>query len=189
MSYDPERHHRRSIRLPGYDYSQAGAYFVTLVAFQRACLFGEIKNGVMQLSPMGQIADEHWRAIPDHFPHVTLGAYVVMPNHVHGIIIIHDGRDTPWRVPTGDVSTGRVPTNNREQFGKPVSGSLATIIRQYKSSVTQRIRKELDHPWVWQKNYYEHILRNDEDHERIHRYIEANIANWVMDDENPLKTG
>ena len=85
-----QRHHRRSIRLPNYDYSQPGAYFITIVTFQRDCLFGEIVNGELRLSVMGQIAEEHWRLIPEHFPHAELGAYVVMPNHVHGIIIIHE---------------------------------------------------------------------------------------------------
>lgn len=135
MKFDPQKHHRRSIRIKGYDYTQTGVYFITIVTYHREPLFGEIVDSEMRLSPMGQIAEEHWRAIPNHFPNVELGMYVIMPNHVHGIIIITDGsRDTPWRV----------PTENIEKFGKPVSGSLATIIRQYKSSVTYRIQKELN---------------------------------------------
>ncbi len=173
MKFDPQKHHRRSIRLKGYDYTQAGAYFITIVTYQREPLFGEIVNGGMQLSPMGQIAEEHWRAIPEHFPNVELGAYVVMPNHVHGIIIINDGRGTIYRAPT-------------EQFQKPVTGSIPTIIRTYKASVTRRIQKELNETAVWQRNYYEHIIRNDEEHNRIHLYIESNIDNWVNDEENPV---
>jgi len=187
MKFDPQKHHRRSIRLKGYDYTQAGAYFVTMVTHQREPLFGEIVDREMRLSPMGQIADEHWRAIPEHFPHVELGAYVVMPNHVHGIIIITDGGGTPWRAPT------HAPTDNIEKFGKPVSGSLATIIRQYKSSVTRRIQKELygldiSSPTIWQRNYYEHIIRNKAAYNRIHRYIESNIDNWAKDNENSVKS-
>ena len=81
--FDPKIHHRRSIRLQGYNYTRAGAYFVTIVTHQRACLFGDVVNGDMQLSDHGQIADECWRAIPDHFPFVELGVHVVMPNHAH----------------------------------------------------------------------------------------------------------
>jgi putative transposase len=194
MKFDPQNtpsghlHHRRSIRLKGYDYTQAGAYFITMVTHQREPLFGEIVDREMRLSPMGRIADEHWRAIPEHFPHVELGAYVVMPNHVHGIIIITDGRDTDGR-----DTPWRVPTDNIEKFGKPVSGSLATIIRQYKSSVTRRIQKELygldiSSPTIWQRNYYEHIIRNEAEYGRIHRYIESNIDNWAKDNENPVKS-
>jgi putative transposase len=87
-NFDPTRHHRKSVRLPGYDYSQAGAYFVTIVTWQRECLFGDVLDGEMILSLFGQIADECWRAIPEHFPTVELGAYVVMTNHVHGIVVI-----------------------------------------------------------------------------------------------------
>ena len=88
--FDPNKHHRKSIRLQGYDYSQAGAYFVTIVTYQRDCLFGKIENEEMVLNDFGKIADECWRAIPEHFPNVELGAYVIMPNHVHGVIVISD---------------------------------------------------------------------------------------------------
>jgi REP element-mobilizing transposase RayT len=181
MKYDPQKHHRRSIRLPGYDYSQIGAYFVTMVTRNRACLFGEIVDGEVRFSHFGLIADECWRLIPEHFPHVELGAFMVMPNHVHGIIILHDRdrRDMPWRVPTW-----RVPTI--EKFGKPVSGSLATIIRQYKSSVTRIIGQRYGGiSNIWQHNYYEHIIRTGDEHDRIHQYIESNPANWNTDGQNP----
>jgi putative transposase len=88
--FDPKKHHRKSIRLQGYDYSQGGVYFVTIITYQRDCLFGEIVNEEMKLNDFGKIADECWSAIPQHFPFVELGAYVIMPNHVHGIIIIND---------------------------------------------------------------------------------------------------
>lgn len=179
MGFDPQKHHRRSIRLPGYDYSQAGAYFITLVTHERACLFGEIVDGEVRLSDFGLVADECWRLIPEHFPAVELGAYVVMPNHVHGIIILHDRnrRGTPWRAPT-----------HIEKFGKPVSGSLATIVRQYKSSVTRIISQRYGGVSnIWQRNYYEHIIRSDDEHARIHLYIESNPAKWKDDDQNPEK--
>jgi putative transposase len=95
--FDPQRHYRRSIRLGGYDYSRAGAYFVTIVTYRRECLFGEVVNGEMGLNEFGIIADECWRAIPEHFPHVEFAAHIVMPNHVHGIIVV-TGMDTIYRV-------------------------------------------------------------------------------------------
>ena len=90
MTFDPEKHHRRSIRLKGYDYAQAGAYFVTICTQHRACLFGEVVNGQMQLNDAGRFVEQCWLDIPHHFPHVELEAFVVMPNHVHGIIVITD---------------------------------------------------------------------------------------------------
>lgn len=176
MKFDPQKHHRRSIRLKGYDYTQAGAYFVTMVTYQREPLFGEIANGEMRLSPMGQIAEEHWRAIPDHFPYVELGAYVVMPNHVHGIIVIHPVGATHWVAPTTTTANG------------PKRGSIGAIIGAYKSSVTRRIQNELNETAVWQRNYYEHIIRNEAEYHRIHRYIESNVENWINDNENPVKS-
>jgi len=90
MKYDPKKHHRRSIRLPGHDYAQAGAYFVTICTDDRQCLFGRVDNAEMRLNHLGQIADECWRMIPAHFGNVELDAFVIMPNHVHGIIVITD---------------------------------------------------------------------------------------------------
>jgi putative transposase len=105
MPYDPDKHHRRSIRIPGYDYGRVGAYFVTICTHQRKCLFGQVSDGEMHLSGIGLIADECWRATPDHFDDVELDAYVIMPNHVHGIVIITTNvsntvRGTACRAPT-----------------------------------------------------------------------------------------
>lgn len=181
FKFDLQKLHRRSIRLKGYDYSQAGAYFVTLVTYQRDCLFGEIRDGKMALNDLGSIADEGWRAIPEHFPFVELGAHLIMPNHVHGIIIITDGgmrRGTPWRAPTE-----RTPTPH---FGKTIPGSIAAIIGQYKSSVSRIIKQKHNATGIWQRNYYEHIIRNEKDLQRITDYIEANPSQWNEDDENPV---
>src|ERR1700690_560407 len=97
MRYDPEKHHRRSIRLKGYDYTSPGGYFITLVTQGRVCLFGEIVKGEMQYSERGQIAYEYWRSIPDHFHNTGLGAFAIMPNHVHGIIILKESLDASRR--------------------------------------------------------------------------------------------
>jgi len=175
MKFDSQKHHRRSIRLNDHDYAQPGGYFVTIVTYHRNMLFGEIVNEEMQLSEFGKIADECWRAIPKHFSNVELSAHVIMPNHAHGIIVITDGRGTIYRAPT------------QEQFQKPVMGSIPTIIRTYKAAVTRRIGREHNVTGIWQRNYYEHIIRNHEDWDRIHRYIESNPSMWVEDEENPMK--
>ena len=167
---------RRSTRVPGYDYTSPGAYFVTVVAFQREMLFGKIENDEMRLNARGKIVSECWHEIPEHFPHVELGAFVVMPNHMHGIIVI-----------VNDTRRGtiyRAPTDTTEKFGKPVPGSLPTIIRTFKAAVTCRIGRELNETGIWQRNYYEHIIRDDRDWQRIHDYILANPTNWADDEEN-----
>jgi putative transposase len=169
--FDPKKHHRRSIRLPRYDYSQAGAYYVTIVSYHRDLLFGEIVNKEMILNEFGKIADECWRAIPYHFPFVELGAYVIMPNHVHGIIFIRRG--TIYRAPT------------MEQFQKPVADSIPTIIRTFKAAVTRRIGREHNATGIWQRNYYEHIIRDEQDLQNKSDYIEANPTLWDEDDNNP----
>ena len=130
--FDLQKHHRRSIRLKGYDYSQAGAHYATIVAWRRECLFGEVVNKEMVLNEFGKIADECWRAIPEHFPNVELGAYVIMPNHVHGIVVIRanespltvktvdDGRGAALLCPYGEQNPHRINV-------KP--GSLGAIVR------------------------------------------------------------
>jgi REP element-mobilizing transposase RayT len=181
MRFDPERHHRRSIRLKRHDYARAGAYFVTICAKDRECLFGQIEGETVILSEDGRLVDECWHLLPRHFPNVELDAFVLMPNHVHGIIWITDmgmDRGTACRAPTV------------ERFGHPVSHSLPTIIRSFKSAVSQRIneRRTIPGVLVWQRNYYEHIIRSDEELNRIREYIANNPAQWAMDPENPAMT-
>jgi hypothetical protein len=133
MPYDPEKHHRRSIRLKEYDYTQAGAYYITLCTKARQCLFGDVVKGEMRLNSLGYIAFICWQAIPDHFPHVELDVFVIMPNHLHGILLINDTliRARHCRAPT--IEQNHIPKT--EKFGKPVSGSIPTVIRSYKSAV------------------------------------------------------
>ena len=180
MKFDPHRHHRRSIRLRNHDYTQPGGYFITIVTHQRACLFGQIVNEEMQLNDYGRIADECWRAIPEHFPNVELGTYVVMPNHVHGIIVINENRTTM----NSSSSVGA-------QHASPLSPhrvkpkSIGVIVGSFTSAVTRRIGRELNATGIWQRNYYEHIIRDHKDWDRIHRYLESNPSRWVQDEENP----
>jgi putative transposase len=179
-------HHRKSVRLPGYDYGQAGAYFVTIVTDQRTCLFGQIIEDQMRLSEAGRIVQACWLAIPKHFSHAELGAFVVMPNHVHGIIILHDRAAvepppvgaTRWVAPT-------TPDAERRQPKGPSRGSIGAIVGAYKMAVTRQIVQTLGGaPNIWQRNYHEHIIRNERDHRNVHDYILVNPLNWRTDDEN-----
>jgi putative transposase len=189
-----EEHGRHSIRLPGYDYSVPGMYFITVVAFRREYLFGEIIGCTMKLSPIGEIVQREWFKTAELRSYVELweNEFVVMPNHVHGIIRIidEDGKcdnvgARRRRAPTG----GRAPTNNIERFGKPAVGSIPTIVRAFKSAVSYCAGKELNSSNLWQSNYYEHIIRDDHDHERIAFYIAQNPLNWAEDEENPQISG
>ncbi len=172
MKYNHDQHHRRSIRLQGYDYSQNGAYFVTICTHSRECLFGGIIDGQMVMNNRGMTAHDEWVKTVEMRENIELDEFVVMPNHIHGIIVIHDGRGTMHRAPTA------------EQFGKPTSKSIPTIIRGLKSAVTKRIngiRKTPGFP-VWQRNYYEHIIRDEQSMEKIREYIVNNPLNWERDE-------
>lgn len=186
MPYDSQKHHRRSIRLKEYDYTQPGAYYVTLCTKARQCLFGNVVKGEMRLNSLGQIAFTCWQAIPDHFPHVELDAFVVMPNHLHGILTITD-----TLVRAGHCSAPTIKQNHNpkiEQFGKPVSGSIPTVIRSYKGAVTKRINlicNTTHTSLIWQRDFYEHISRDEESLHNIRQYIIKNPWRWVDDPENP----
>jgi putative transposase len=178
MKYDPERHHRRSIRLSGWDYTSAGAYFVTICTHERSRLFGKVVDGQMQMNEYGQIVWACWKEIPLHFPHVELDAFVVMPNHVHGIIIL---------APVGARHKVGAPHAVPPPFGKPVPGSIPTILRSFKSAVTKRINalREVPGAPVWQSNYYEHIIRYEREWGHIREYILNNPARWETNENNP----
>jgi len=172
MKFDPQIHHRRSIRLKGYDYTQPGAYFVTIVAWQRECLFGDIKNGEMQWNEFGQIVREEWLKTAQIRPNVEIheDEFIVMPNHLHGII---------WIVgATGPVA----PTQNKKTL---IPNSLGAIVGQFKTASAKRINVLRDARGipVWQRNYHEHIIRNERELENIWKYIDANPANWENDEE------
>lgn len=168
-------HHRRSIRLRGYDYTRAGAYFVTVCVQARECLFGQIVDGAMRLDSYGEIALECWRAIPEHCTHVDLDAFVVMPNHIHGILMLKD------------TAVQSVQPPAEEGFAKLVAGSLPSIVRLYKAAVTRRINSLHDTPAtpVWQRNYYEHIIRDQVALDQIRAYIADNPLRWEQDQLHP----
>jgi len=173
MVYNSDIHHRRSIRLKGYDYSQPGLYFVTICTQNREHLFGEIADGEMVLNEFGKIARNEWMKTAEIRDNVELLEYVIMPNHIHGIILLNDmddRRGTARRAPT-------------MQFGKPIPRSLPTIIRSFKSAVTKKINILRNMPGVpvWQRNYYEHIIRNEKSYYQIAEYIRNNPLKWQDD--------
>jgi len=146
-----------------------------------------VVNKEMVLSKFGLVAKQQWEKLPKRFPNIELGAYMIMPNHMHGIIEIIDGRGTAGNLNNIDgESSRRAPTN--EQFQKPVTGSIPTIIRSYKSAVSYRINlmRRTESVPVWQRNYYEHIIRDEKDLQNKTDYIDANPLLWEEDDENPI---
>ena len=203
MTYDPHKHHRRSIRLPGYDYTQPGAYFVTIVTHDRECLFGEVVDGQMRLNPFGEIVREEWFRTAVVRPYVMLAPdeFVVMPNHVHGIIWITGGRGDPVGRPYDPVGRPHDPMGRpHDPVGRPhdndcddqrphgpAAGSVGAIIGQIKSIAAKRINALRGTPAapVWGRNYYEHIIRYETSLNRIRRYIAANPSRWAEDHEHP----
>jgi len=172
------RWHRHSIRLKGFDYAQPGMYFVTICARNKEWLFGEIQDGKMELNEWGRIVEKCWYEIPKHFEHVSLNEFVIMPNHVHGIISIHSSRNHVG-------ARHAVPLPKNRKFAGAIPGSLSTIIGSFKSAATKRINESLllDHMNPWQRNFYEHIIRNMKDLNRIRTYIKENPAHWENDEE------
>ncbi len=177
---------RRSLHLPGYDYSQVGMYFITAVTHGRQLLFGRIVDEEMRLSQQGEIVCEEWKRISVVRPGVETADFVVMPNHIHGILFFYENGAfavgaTRRRVPRS--SAGVAPTKKLQ------AGLLGAIMTQFKSIVTKRIKLLPGGSGipVWQRNYYEHIIRDQVDYERIVGYILENPANWSEDDDNPEK--
>jgi putative transposase len=226
MTYDPQRHHRRSIRLKGYDYTQPGAYLINICIHGRECLFGEIIDGEMHLNEAGQIVVQTWQDLPNHVSNVQLDAFVVMPNHVHRIIIITDRAGVvgsgsvgagsepapttigpgptagPGSVAGSGPTTGPGPVAVVVGSGSVGSGSvgagsepapirsshgLPEIVRQFKTFSARRINELRGTPGthVWQRNYYEHIIRDEFSLSRIRQYIAENPVRWDADREHP----
>jgi len=257
VRYDPEKHRRRSIRLKGYDYSHAGVYFVTICTQGRACLFGEVIDGEMRLNDAGRMVVAEWERLPALFPNVVLDAFVVMPNHVHGIVILTNPADdtTDRATPMGTTPMGTTPMGTTPMGATPMGATpmgattrvaptttgddttpvgaglvpaqsgaglvpaqsgaglvpassvpaqsvpapstpaptLGDVIGAFKSRVTVEYTRGVKTlGWtpfdkrLWQRNYYEHIIRNEEALNRIRQYILENPIRWTVDRENPL---
>lgn len=209
--FDPQIHHRRSIRLKGFDYSSEGAYYVTIVAQGRECLLGEVVDGEMRLNEYGKIVQKWWDEIPIHFSNVELGAFVIMPNHVHGIIYIIEERRGEVLSPRNDPNANNlndtnqggmslsndIPKNNNQDAGKlggetpPLrKPTLGQIVAYFKYQSTKEMNK-IETPNAitrfWQRNYYEHIIRNEKELQQKTDYILDNPSRWDEDDENMAK--
>jgi putative transposase len=183
---DPAWPVRRALRLRAYDYSQAGAYFVTICTQDRTCLFGEVGDDGMRLNGAGQMLAEVWADIPVQFPDVEIDAFVVMPNHIHGIIVLPD-RETPGSPPIRDAANSGRPL----AIARPAA-TLGDVVGAFKSAVTvEYVRGVKTNAWpkfrkrLWQRNYYEHVIRNEMALNRVRRYIDENPARWALDDDNP----
>jgi putative transposase len=182
MSYDPNKHHRRSIRLPSWDYRWPGTYFVTVCTHRRTPLFGDVVDGRMRVSAFGRVVVEEWYRTEQMRANVALDAFVVMPDHIHGIVIITEASTDARR-----VTARRDPTRSNRQFGHPQPGSLPTIVGAFKSAATKRINRMRGTPGapVWQRNYWERIVRDEDEMNAIRQYITDNPARWHHDRSHP----
>ena len=207
MPYNPNIHHRRSIRLKGYDYSQAGLYFVTICCHNHECLFGEIvvgnvgvenvrvenfqplpfqplrenQNPIMILNDAGKIADECWMEIPKHFPNAVLHEHIVMPNHVHGVIELTNDANV-WAENFLPLLQQQSHNESpRNEFQKMIPRSIGSIVKGFKIGVTKWFRNNTEIQTVWQRNYHEHIIRNEKSYQTISNYIINNPSKWNDD--------
>jgi putative transposase len=160
MKYDPDHHRRQSIRLNGYDYSKSGAYFITICTYEREYLFGDIIDGAMELNIFGDIARSHWQQLSHYHPNLITDESIVMPNHLHGIIILDSSIEN--------------------------TKSISEIIRGFKTFSSKAINKIRDVRGipVWQRTYYDRIIRNELELDRVRQYIINNPRNWDTDKNN-----
>jgi REP element-mobilizing transposase RayT len=174
MKYDPIHHHRRSIRLHGYDYSQEGIYFVTICVQNRECVFGEIINSNLELNEMGRMVQNVWLQINEKYKHISTDHFILMPDHLHGIIIIND---------LMHKGEGTSPLR------KPYKPTLGNIIAWFKYQSTKQCNQLRHTPGIrlWQRNYFEHIIRNEHELNRIINYISKNPLYWDSDRTNLKK--
>jgi len=191
--YDPERHHRRSIRLRHYDYSQPGLYYVTIVVQQRQCLFGAIVGARMAANEAGKTVGDMWQRLPERFPSVELDQFIIMPNHLHGIIRITDRVVGATLVVAPGQQNGRATAQGGHQAGghkaRPYLGDIVGAFKSlttcaYVEGIKQRGWLPF-HAGLWQRNYYEHVVRNEDELAHIRDYIRGNPLNWALDCENP----
>lgn len=180
--YNPNIHHRRSIRLKGYDYSQEGLYFITICSQDRVWLFGEVVDKVMFLNDAGKFANACWLEIPNHFPNAILHEHIVMPNHIHGIIELgKDVNDGGVEVEGVENLQPQPQPQRRNEFQKIIPRSIGSIVKGVKIGVTKWFRQNTSVKTVWQRDYYDIIIRNDQAYQRISDYIVDNPAKWKED--------
>lgn len=169
---------RRSIRLPGFDYSQPGAYFLTICTVERRCIFGGIDRGKLHENTLGQLIRACWLQIPDHFHSVETDEFVIMPNHLHAIL----------NIKRASLQNG---TPRREAFSAPIAASIPTIVRTFKAEVTRQAHKHgiWLHGPIWQRDYFERVIRDRKEYFDTCRYIQLNPLRWNLDENHPSVLG
>ncbi len=206
MKFNPKIHHRKSIRLEEFDYTNPWWYYVTICSYNHRSIFGGVKNGKMILNNYGEIVKDEWLKTPTIRKNIDLDYYVIMPNHIQGIIIIERRGElnSPQDKGENDLFSKKVvkdsPPDTGEENSLPGKGvthyaptkdnfkspsqTLGSFIRGFKSAVTKRInaQRKTYGDSIWQRNYYEHIIRNERDLYNIRRYIELNPLKWEMDE-------
>jgi len=183
---------RRHIRPAGWDYRRCFAYFVTICVRNRECVFGDVVGAEMRLTRRGIVARDCWLDIPSHHAHVELDAFVIMPNHVHGILLfVGDAPGMGPFLPVAATPASRRSLATASSAKGPAAGSLGAVIGSFKSAVTRTINRLRPGAGsqLWQPNYYDHIVRNDFARDRIREYVEANPQRWAQDVENPVGDG
>ena len=168
---------RKSIRLKGYDYSNPWWYYVTICVKEHRYFLGKVNKDKVELSSCGLIAKQFWEEIPKHFPDTEIDYFVVMPNHIHGIIIINESRDVIYNVPTKENYFSNISPNKR---------SLSVIIRTFKAAVTRECHKNGNKEFQWQRNYYDRIIRNEKELFHIRKYILQNPLKWEFEKQFPI---
>ena len=180
MTYESQKYRRRSTRLKDGDYSRSGGYFVTVCTFHRTSLFGKIVNGRMELNDFGRIVENEWFKSSLIRREIELDAFQIMPNHLHGIIFIQENFN---KLISGDSvgANGRSPLQMKPK-------SLSSFISGFKSSVTKQINMLQGTPGqnIWQRNFYDRIIRNDDELHKIQEYIVNNPLKWELDKDNPM---
>ena len=172
----PQLPNRQSIRLPNYDYAAPGEYFITICTEEEACLFGYVENGKMHCNRFGHIIERVWAETPLVRPELVLGPFIIMPNHIHFIVEIKSSNPVESVLANSPINLSRKPR------------SIASFIAGFKRVCTVEVNKLAGHKSdVWQRNYYEHIIRNSEDYARIAEYIQTNPSRWDEDRFNPNK--
>ncbi len=167
MALYKNRYRQKTLRLAEWDYSSPGYYFVTICTKDKNCYFGKINNGIIQYSSIGGKAAYFWNQIPQHFSHVELDKWIIMPNHIHGIIVLKEKNSIKEEF---------------NKFSKPISGSLSIVINHFKASVTRWCKQNAKHYFSWQKGFYEHIIRSEKSLTSIREYILNNPIKWDLDE-------
>jgi len=190
-------HDRRSIRLKGYDYAQSGAYFVTICTQDRVCLLGDLVGEEVRLSDAGRTIQTVWDELSDHYPGAETDTFVVMPNHIHGIVVLVGSNPGVGVGPCAYPDQGQTPKRIGQPQGVAPTGlSLSGMVHRFKTLTTKLyadgVKQSVWPPFrgrLWQRNYYEHVIRSDRELDQIREYIATNPLRWAMDRENPQRTG